>query len=698
MNKSHPATTIILTCLALAAVLAAVYLSQPRPLSFFHFKAIDWVMGSAATLPKSDGIAIVDLDDDSLATYGQWPWPRYRFADLINGIRSLEATIVASTIILSEPDRTSPAVWKETIGRDLGYRIDFSGEAPLPLDHDRYLAETLVDCPCVLGFEFLFKSKVAGKACSAHPVSVITVSPRRASPPQNALFDAQDVICNLDLFSESVSRSGFLNAVPDPDGILRRMPVLIRYNGQVYPSLPLATLMMAEHANQVRLETGLAGSQTLVVAGREIPLDGQGNILVNFTDKEFAWPSVSAKDILDGTVKASALRDKLVIIGSSAAGWDQVYQTPVNPISNAAGIHACALDTLLSGNIAVRQRHFMLWESAAGVVLAVLCCLAVLRRGIAWNAVAAIIITAGMWQGSRMVFHANSAVFSPLLPTAALWVNYVVLTIVRNWKDLTQAKASTDDALVLLKSSESNLNAIIKTIPDIVFRLDTQGRIVFISPAISKYKKQAEEMLGRPIFDLVAEEDRKKAQYRINERRTGDRATVDLELRLSLSAKGQQGGEDVRYFSISAEGIYQGKVDDGPTFLGTQGIARDVTEQKRLEDQLLQAQKMEAIGSLAAGVAHDLNNILSGLVSYPDLLLLELPEDSPLRDKVLTIQQSGKKAAAVVQDLLTLARRGVAVKEVFNLNTIVTESLASPEMLRLENELAGDDARNNAHP
>jgi signal transduction histidine kinase len=106
-------------------------------------------------------------------------------------------------------------------------------------------------------------------------------------------------------------------------------------------------------------------------------------------------------------------------------------------------------------------------------------------------------------------------------------------------------------------------------------------------------------------------------------------------------------------------------------------------EQIKLETQLQRAQKMEAIGTLAGGVAHDLNNILSGLVSYPELLLMELPEDSPLRKPILTIKKSGENAASVVNDLLTLARRGVAVTEVLNLNTIISDYLKSPEFGKL---------------
>ncbi len=93
---------------------------------------------------------------------------------------------------------------------------------------------------------------------------------------------------------------------------------------------------------------------------------------------------------------------------------------------------------------------------------------------------------------------------------------------------------------------------------------------------------------------------------------------------------------------------------------------------------------MEAIGTLAGGVAHDLNNVLSGILSYPELLLLDLDQDSPLRKPILTMQRSGEKAAAIVQDMLTLARRGVAVTEVINLNDVVSDYLSSPEFEKLK--------------
>jgi signal transduction histidine kinase/sensor domain CHASE-containing protein/ActR/RegA family two-component response regulator len=119
-------------------------------------------------------------------------------------------------------------------------------------------------------------------------------------------------------------------------------------------------------------------------------------------------------------------------------------------------------------------------------------------------------------------------------------------------------------------------------------------------------------------------------------------------------------------------------------------VAMDISQMKRLEEdrikaenQLRKTQKMETIGLLAGGVAHDLNNILAGIVSLPDFLLLQLPPDNPMRKPLTTMMETGQRAAAIVQDLLTLARRGVTVRESLHLNTVIEAYLASPENTKI---------------
>ena len=138
-----------------------------------------------------------------------------------------------------------------------------------------------------------------------------------------------------------------------------------------------------------------------------------------------------------------------------------------------------------------------------------------------------------------------------------------------------------------------------------------------------------------------------------------------------------KGGEEIEVEISHAPFMYEGR----PASVIS---VRNISRRKKLEKKLQQAQKMEILGTLAGGVAHDLNNILVGLVSYPELLLMGLPQDSSLRKPILTMQKSGQMAAAIVQDLLTLARRGVAITKIMNLNHIISEYLESPEYEKLK--------------
>ncbi len=142
---------------------------------------------------------------------------------------------------------------------------------------------------------------------------------------------------------------------------------------------------------------------------------------------------------------------------------------------------------------------------------------------------------------------------------------------------------------------------------------------------------------------------------------------------------------DIKATPVTIDGI----ACDLRFYTDVTGRRAALAERRELESRLHRSEKMEAIGLLAGGVAHDLNNILSGLVSYPELILMDLPEDSPLRGPLRTIESSGQRAAAIVQDLLTLARRGVAVSQVVNLNRIVTDYLESPEHQKLQHDHPG---------
>jgi two-component system, cell cycle sensor histidine kinase and response regulator CckA len=676
--------TLFLTSAILTFFLSLTYLLNPPAVRFLNNKSTD-ILLKTAVAPASDlDIVLVDIDEASLKKYGQWPWSRHLFSKLFKVIQDAGAKSIGIDIIFPERDRHSPENWIASLAKDFGYILDTSHIPSELLDNDLLLAGTLAQGPFTLGYKFFFgNEQESGSECQLPPITLTRANRAGKTAPHINFYQAHNILCNYQQLAKAAPSSGFLNGNPDPDGIIRRLPLLIEFNGKTYPSFALALLLQYHNQKSLLLHTDATHINRLSFAGLDIPLDEKGNFLLGPVQPGQAT-RYSAADILEGKRGDLDLHKKLVLVGSTVAGLAQGYPTSFSATDTLLDLQALALRSLSSGMPAIRTLFFPFFETAASVVLSLCLVVLITRLQTCWSLGFSGVLAGAFWIGGLLVYQRSGYLLSPLLPTITVIFNAVLLTTVRFRYLQQQAKFETGNALLLLKSSETSLESILHAIPDIIFRLDNSGNITFISQAITKYTKSPENILGKPIFDYVVPEDRNRAQYKLNERRTGERATVDLELRLLFTREDQQAEEDFRFFSVTAEGIYRNSVPDPQEFIGTQGIVKDITDRKKLERQLVQAQRMEALGSLAAGIAHDLNNILSGLVSYPDLLLLEIPHDNPLHDKISVIQKSGKKASIIVQDLLTFARLNIANAGIININTIIAEYLDSIEFRHLQ--------------
>ena len=243
--------------------------------------------------------------------------------------------------------------------------------------------------------------------------------------------------------------------------------------------------------------------------------------------------------------------------------------------------------------------------------------------------------------------------------------------------DIDQLLRERNHTEKALRESRKKYKNILDGMTEGYYEVDLSGNITFSNPSLCNILGYPEaELLGMNFREFSDKAYINTIYQTFNQvYRTGQTANA-LDWKLIR----KDGTE--RFIETSISSI----MDDnkGPT--GFHGIVRDITqrveseiEKEKLENRLHHAKKMEAIGTLAGGVAHDLNNILSGLVSYPDLLLMKLPENSPLKKPIKTIKQSGERAAAVVQDLLTLARKGLPSHEISNLNTIISDYIKSAE-------------------
>jgi len=236
-----------------------------------------------------------------------------------------------------------------------------------------------------------------------------------------------------------------------------------------------------------------------------------------------------------------------------------------------------------------------------------------------------------------------------------------------------------------IQESEKKYRELVENANSIIMRRDIEGNITFFNEFAQNFFGFTEnEIIGKSLEGTIFPNTKSTKIYLDNLlsllKHTPEKPIINENESVLKNGK-----------KVWIAWTYRPIFDSVGEFKEILCIGTDITELKRaeqdkrdLEARLQRAQKMEAIGTLAGGVAHDLNNILSGIVSYPELLLMDIPQDSPLRKPILTIQKSGERAAAIVQDLLTLARRGVVTTKVANLNLIISEYLKSPEFENLK--------------
>jgi CHASE2 domain-containing sensor protein len=439
MQTAHgaPRHRLIFLCGAVPVLVIAVLgVFRPAFLARLDDSVYDTLLRSARTKGPGGNVAIVDVDNRSLSTIGQWPWRRDVVGRLIARLRDAGASVIALDIMFAEPDRSGQP--EDSEGRPTGH----VATAP-----DTALAGVLRGggVGIILGYGLTFdRAPREQSACVLHPIGIAIVQPPDETKYE-PLFHATGAVCNLSMLAEAAAASGFLNAAPDPDGILRRVPLLVELDGRVYPGLALAAVAAATGARDMTLRVVNVNASVLTIDDRTVPVDGKGNLLLRYRGKKRTFPYFSAADFLTGQVPAGALRGKIVFVGTTALGTREVVATPLDTLFAGVEVQATVADNLLEQDFIRRSALGATLESLVALLLGIAIALLVARTGLTSGLISAAAGVSALWWGTVWLLSTGGVFISPLSPTIGVVAALAVMTLAKFTVERGRADSASRD-------------------------------------------------------------------------------------------------------------------------------------------------------------------------------------------------------------------------------------------------------------
>jgi adenylate cyclase len=450
---------ITLAGVALTFCLPLLELLVPTLPIYFNGKLYDEYLLSGTDRSVSDRIRIVDVDEQSLREHGQWPWPRYKIAAMLDRLSQAGAISISFDMMFPEKDRTSIAVIRDDLKKNLNLAVDLAADKPYP-DNDRLLAESIAQSPTVLGYQFLFDEPAAESDCRLHPLNLAGATGPVA--PLGFQWDAPFVTCNLPLLTDSARHSGFFNVSPDADGILRTVPMIMFHKGRLYPSLALATVLKALKIEEVGLKRHF-DDYRLVLGRTEVPLDARAGLLVKFRGPGRSYRYYSASDLLSGKVGREEIADKIVLISTSAAGLKELRATPTDPLFPGVEVHATVVDNLITADFLSRPSSALGIEFLATVVCGILYVCIAVRGGALRTLWLAAVGVAGLFGGTLALFQLKGIYLSPIMPVMTLIADFAVLNLLKFWREEQKSRRQTRDLAQAQTAIIESLAALTET-------------------------------------------------------------------------------------------------------------------------------------------------------------------------------------------------------------------------------------------
>jgi len=446
-RKSRLVNPFTITAATIALVII-LYVMQVSFLDLMDLKTLDLRFVSRGGLTPGPEVVLAVVDEKSLYEQGKWVWPRTKFADLIRKLSEGGAKVIGLDIGFLEPDRTSTQDAVEEVERAVSdFKIDNAAfrihlqSLKMKGDHDAILADAIgtSKAKVVLGYFFQMDPSETGHLDATRVATHIEnvrqgryqwVRFRSEAAKNVPLLDAYMPQSNIPVISEAGRSTGFFNMVPDPDGTVRWMNMVVRCRGELYAPLSLQVLSAYKDAN-IAVEVGDYGIERLRLGNVRVPTDEAGRLMINYRGREKTFPHISATDILEGRLAPDQVRDKIVLVGATAVGIYDIRVTPFSSVFPGLEIHANVVDNILRGDFLSRPNWADVFDLMAMIVIGALLGFVLPRVRVLWGigALASIFILYLLL--CEYLFAHKGAVLSIVYPSLVLVLTYMNITVYR---------------------------------------------------------------------------------------------------------------------------------------------------------------------------------------------------------------------------------------------------------------------------
>ena len=323
----------LFSALTIIILLGSTYLFLPQTFLSIDNRFRDFLFILRGPLPASPDIVIIDIDEKSLKKEGQWPWSRNKVAQLIQNLSDAEVGIIGLDIVFSEPDKSSP--------HRIAAQLQCNTSAVD--DYDAILANTIANTPTIGGYFYTFSTQYSTRS-PLIPAVFVT----KGKSGQEYLINPTNLVLNIPIIQDAFYSSGFFNNTPDEGGMIRRVPLLMRYDMSLYPSLSLEMVRIYTGEKRVIFNNKHSGMESISMGTLQIPTDRFARLVVNFRGAGHSYKYISAADILDKNFKPEDIAGKFVLIGTSAVGLADLRATPFDTLMPGVEVHASIIDNLIN--------------------------------------------------------------------------------------------------------------------------------------------------------------------------------------------------------------------------------------------------------------------------------------------------------------------------------------------------------------